>query len=210
MMGDGRKKHPSHLVASLVFSSPAQPISFREKRPWRSRQVPDHEFRSIVYRPVFAHFPLRPPGNDVRASPAPALSSLALSCNPLTPLPDSPGFCSLLHGTLSPQLPQRPARSPSSSSHSQLPTRTSSTPPRSTFPTSHTSPWFQATLFSIHGLCYPPASSRPTSSRLVSAVYHPPLTQLSLISCFSLHLTPRHTLSAPIDPLAPPCLSALP
>src|SRR5258706_1150485 len=47
-------------------------------------------------------------------------------------------------------------------------------------------------------------------SNSISAVNHPPLTQLSLISCSSLHLTPRHTLSAPIDPLAPPCLSALP
>jgi hypothetical protein len=122
------------------------------KRPWRSREVPDHEFGSIEYR--------RPSAttleNDVRPSPAPApapaLPEPALSCDPLTLLTVSPGLCSRLHGTPSPQLPQRPGRSPSSSSSSQLPTGTSSTRPRSTFPTFHTSPWFRATLFTIRGL----------------------------------------------------------
>ena len=146
--GDGRRS----IAASLVFSFPAQPISFRENGRGRRVKSRITSFGSIGYHPVFAHFPLRPSKNDVRASPAPALPSLAVSCNPLTSLSDPPGFCSLLHGTLSPQLPQRPARSPSSSSSSQPPTGTSSTPPRSMFPTSHTSPWFQATLSTTHGL----------------------------------------------------------
>ena len=99
----------------------------------------------------------------VRVSPSTSLSSY----RPLLFSFSTPGLCSPPHRRPSLRLPPRPAHSPPSSSSSPLPTPTSTILPTLTLtpPTSHTSPWSQATLFTIHGPSSPLALSNPISSR---------------------------------------------